>query len=170
MFLGFLISNKKVRSFHGIREEETLRIIEKIRQKTSSSPVINLSKMLVMVMNDIIARIILGRRYSCDDDNNKTNTNNKIVRMIEGFAEVAGTANISDYIPWLEWINHFNGHNAKAEKVSREIDEIMEDIIAEHKIKMKEEDDDTSDFVDILLDVQRKNLTTFPLEIKLSSL
>lgn len=159
-----LLSNKKVRSFNGIREEESCRMIERIREKTSSSSVvINLSEMLVTVMNDIISRIILGRRYSCDDDSN--NKNNKIVRMIQGFAEVAGTANISDYIPWLVWINNFNGHNAKAEKVSKEIDEVMDEIIAEHKIKMKEEDDDTSDFVDILLDIQRKNLMTFPLEI-----
>lgn len=156
-----LLSNKRVQSFHQIRDEESTRMIENIKQKNLNSA-INLSEILVTLTNDLIIRATFGRRlYSCDDNNC-----NKVLSMIRGFSEVIGYMNIGDYIPWMEWINNLNGFNAKVERVSAEIDEIMDDIIR------KKEDDykngtietRTADFVDILLDVQRRNLTTFPLQ------
>lgn len=156
-----LLSNKRVQSFHQIRDEETTRMIENIKQKNLNSA-INLSEILVTLTNDLIIRATFGRRlYSCDDNNC-----NKVLSMIRGIAEVIGYMNIGDYIPWMEWINNLNGFNAKVERVSAEIDEIMDDIIRKKEDEYKNGTIETraADFLDILLDVQRRNLTTFPLQ------
>lgn len=155
-----LLSNKRVQSFHQIRDEETSRMIEKIREKSSSSTtsVINLSEILVTLTNDLIIRVTIGRRpYSC---------NKKVVEMIKGFGELLGYLNIADYIPWMEWINDWNGFNAKVARVSEQIDEILDDIIRKKEDEYEDGRIETraTDFVDILLDVQRRKLTTFPLE------
>lgn len=156
-----LLSNKRVQSFHQIRDEETTRMIENIEQKNLNSPV-NLSEILVTLTNDLIIRATFGRRlYLCDDNNC-----NKVISMVRGFGEVISYMNIGDYIPWMEWINNLNGFNAKVERVRAEIDEIMDDIIRKKEDEYKNGTIETraADFVDILLDVQRRKLTTFPLQ------
>ncbi|XP_019101880.1 PREDICTED: cytochrome P450 71A26-like [Camelina sativa] len=56
-----LLSNKMVRSFRDVRQEEISLMMKKIR-KSSSLPV-NLSEILISLTNDVICRVALGRKY-----------------------------------------------------------------------------------------------------------
>lgn len=80
---------------------------------------------------------------------------------------------VGECIRWLGWVDHLKGLNARVEKTSKVVDEFLEDIIEEHKQKEKGSvhdvhDDDfmarSSDFVDILLQVQKENWTKFHVE------
>ncbi|XP_010412628.1 PREDICTED: cytochrome P450 71A26-like [Camelina sativa] len=61
-----LFSNKMVRSFREVREEEISLMMEKIRR--SSSLPVNLSKILMSLTNDVICRVALGRKYGGETD------------------------------------------------------------------------------------------------------
>ncbi|XP_059658930.1 cytochrome P450 71A6-like [Cornus florida] len=57
-----LLNNKRVRSFRRVREEETSLLLEKIEQ--SSFPSVNLTEMLISLINDVLCCIVLGKKYS----------------------------------------------------------------------------------------------------------
>ncbi|CAH8276915.1 unnamed protein product [Arabidopsis lyrata] len=65
-----LLSNKMVRSYEKIREEEIKLMIEKMEKASCSSPPspVNLSQLLMTLTNDIICRAALGRKYSSKED------------------------------------------------------------------------------------------------------
>ncbi|KAG7547812.1 Cytochrome P450, partial [Arabidopsis suecica] len=65
-----LLSNKMVRSYEKIREEEIKLMIEKLEKASCSSPPspVNLSQLLMTLTNDIICRAALGRKYSSKED------------------------------------------------------------------------------------------------------
>lgn len=68
-----LLSNTRVQSFTGVREEETFLMVKKIRGLCSvSRPLgINLSDILGEFTSDVFCRIALGRKYSDGEIGNK---------------------------------------------------------------------------------------------------
>ncbi|MCD7464792.1 hypothetical protein HAX54_053422 [Datura stramonium] len=157
-----LLSNKRVRSYHDIREEETSNMIEKIRHGCdSSSSLIDLRDHFCSLTGNIISRVALGRKY----DEGKSTINAKVT--IGELGELLGTFNIGDYIPWLEWINKIIGLDTKSEKVAKKLDTFLESVIEEHINRNKKGKYNTSeakDFVDILREIQNGKETSFSLQ------
>ncbi|KAH6812780.1 hypothetical protein C2S51_021798 [Perilla frutescens var. frutescens] len=160
-----LLSNKKVRSFRGVREEETSLMVEKIEQLGRSSTVVNLSDQLLGMSNGVICRVALGRKYGGEE--------NRFKRILAEFIELFGTSPVGDYIPCLAWIDRVNGLDARVERVAKLFDEFLEDVVRDHRDRKKlsamvgddDDDDDAElDFVDILLQFQRENENTSPVE------
>ncbi|KAJ1417590.1 Cytochrome P450 [Sesbania bispinosa] len=56
-----LLSHKRVQSFRRVRKEETARMMEKIKECSSSSLPVNLSNLCSAVTSDIICRVALER-------------------------------------------------------------------------------------------------------------
>ncbi|KAI5665090.1 hypothetical protein M9H77_24413 [Catharanthus roseus] len=155
-----LLNNKRVQSFRHVREEETSQMIEKIRQKCFNFSPINMTDLFSTLTNDIICRIALGKKYGHGKEGKK------IKGILREFIELLGVYSIADYIPSLSWINHFNGLNRKVERVASEIDELMEGIIEEHSKRQNTTsiEEHRTDFVDILLDIQRNSSSGFAFE------
>ncbi|XP_059655126.1 cytochrome P450 736A117-like [Cornus florida] len=161
-----LLNNKTVQSFHTVREEETTLLVEKIkRSSSSSSSPVNLTEMLISLTSDVVCRIALGVKYSERGDK-------KLKELFGEFMELLGVFDVGDYIPWLAWLNHLNGLNAKVERVANELDKFMEAVVEEHidsQLRKSNggtnvEDEGDKDFVDVLLRIQRENMSTdFPL-------
>ncbi|CAA0818090.1 Cytochrome P450 71A25 [Striga hermonthica] len=162
-----LLSSKRVQCFRHVREEETSAMVDKIRQlaSSSSSSVINLSEVFASLSSDILCRVVLGRKYS-----NEKNREYEKFKLLGEFAKLLGATSWGDYIPWLSWINRVNGLNKKVERVAKQYDSFLENVIQEHKERGKKHDDDDDDddgeldFVDILLELQRKNEGGFRVE------
>ncbi|KMS95342.1 hypothetical protein BVRB_009250 [Beta vulgaris subsp. vulgaris] len=162
IFMLQLLSNRRVKSFKNIREEETSLIVEKIQKNIGS--VVNLSEMFATLTNDVICRVTFGRKYN---DNQLRGVDFKWV--ITEFVELIGVFNVGDYIPWLGWVNRFNGLNARLEKCAKSFDLILEEIITEHSDVLKKYSDsetefEAKDFVDVLLQFQKENSTGFALD------
>lgn len=157
-----LLSNKRERSFRDIREEETANMIQKIKQAgNSSSSVIDLRDVLSSLTNNVISGVASGRRYDEGEGGKNTKTT-----VLGALAELLGTVNIGDYIPWLDWVNKINGLDNKIEKVAKELDIFLEDVLDEHMTGDKGElpDGKAKDMVDVLLEIQKQNVTGFPLQ------
>ncbi|XP_010045520.2 cytochrome P450 736A117-like [Eucalyptus grandis] len=145
-----LLSNKKVQSFGTVQEEEISLFMEKIEQHRS----VDLSNMFAMLMNDIICRVALGRKYS-DDEQGK-----KFKGLLTELMDLLGTFNVGDFIPSLGWINKVTGLDAKVERVARVFDEFLNEVVEEHRRKMEEKSvgrggEDRGDFVDVLLEIDK---------------
>ncbi|CAA0818092.1 Cytochrome P450 71A25 [Striga hermonthica] len=150
-----LLSTKRVQSFRVVREQETSIMVDKIRRQSgSSSPVVNLSNLLASLTSDVICRVALGRKYG--DHNVDDGT--KFKKLLKEFSELFGATSWGDYIPWLGWISRVNGLHSKVERVAKQFDEFLENVIREHKDpgRKQVDRDGELDLVDVLLELQRE--------------
>nr|QWK52363.1 cytochrome P450 71A23 [Isatis tinctoria] len=147
-----LLSNKMVRSFRDVRQEEISLMMETIR-KSSSSPM-NLSKITTTLTNDVICRVALGQKYGVGTD---------FKEMIDRLMRQLGTFTVGSYVPWLSWIDWICGLERQLEKTAKAFDNLLEKIVQDHE----DGDGDKADFADVLLAVQRDKSVGF--EIKRSS-
>lgn len=161
-----LLSNKKVQSFKGVREEEISLMLEKIRESCLSSSDICISKILATLNNNIVSMVAIGKRYS------EETGGSKFKDLFPELSMLVGAFNVGDYIPWLGWINHINGLEAKVTRVAKDLDRYLEKIVEEGITRSKKrvsndgEDEDEKghqNFIDVLLEVQRKNAIGFAL-------
>lgn len=129
-------------------------MMEKLEKASSSSSPTNLSELLRTLTNDVITRVVLGKKYSSEEGGN--NSKNIVRRLIE----LLGVFPLGEYIPSLAWIDRIRGFDKNLEEVNKEIDGFMEKVVEEH-IDAKE---NTSDFVDTLLSIQRDKTTSFELD------
>ncbi|XP_058730861.1 cytochrome P450 736A117-like [Vicia villosa] len=148
-----VLSNRRVQSYRRVREEETSRLMDYIKEYSSSaSSPLNLSELCSTVTNDIICRVALGKRY-------REGRGKKFQEMLLEMGELLGTVCIGNYIPWLDWLGKVNGFYRKAERVAKHLDEFIEEVIEDH-IRRRSDGDvgvDDNDFVDVLLSVQKTN-------------
>ncbi|KAK9926710.1 hypothetical protein M0R45_023923 [Rubus argutus] len=166
-----LLSNKRVRSFRGVREDETKAMITKIRETSTSGGVVNLRTMLMTLTNDVVSRVALGRKYYSDPG---------FKELSVEFTELVGSLNIGDYIPWLAWLSRASGLDAKLVKLAKRYDDFLERVLQEHIDKSsnttsntnghghvlidENQNEDNKDFVDVLLEIQQENLLGFCLD------
>ncbi|KAF5476685.1 hypothetical protein F2P56_003399 [Juglans regia] len=163
-----LLSNKRVKSFRGVREEETTLMIQKIKQSCYSSGTVNLSEVFAKLTNDVVCRVSLGRKYSGGEEGGS-----KFKELLGDFVELLGIISVGDYIPWLAWVSRVNGLDARTEKVATRLDNFLEGVLEEHTNFQKKarsdghvspENEDQKDFVDVLLWIQKENVIGFPVE------
>lgn len=155
-----LLSNRRVRSFRSVREEEMVLLMEKI--ENSSSSIIDLSEMFMTLTKNVICRVAFGRKYN----GNEGGINFK--KLLKEFLELLGQFRVGDFIPRLAWINWLDGSNARVEKVSKELDHFLEQVVKEHQDgggeSSKENDESVKDFVDVLLEVQKEKTPGFTID------
>nr|AHF22087.1 CYP71AU39 [Maesa lanceolata] len=157
-----LLSNKMVQSFRDIREEETGLVIEKIK-KLCFDPlsVINLSDMFALLTNNIVCKVALGRKYSSEEEEDRN-----FKELLGEFEELLGIFDVGDYIPWFRWVNKIRGLYGRADNVAKEFDEFLESVLEEHEGREKSGDqkEGTLDFVDVLLEMQKKTTPGFSIQ------
>ena len=149
-----LFSKKTIQSFGYIREEEITLMMDKPAKASSSSSTVNLSALLTTLTNDVITRVVLGRKYSGEEGGNNSNN------IVRRFNELLGTYPLGEFVPSLAWIDWIQGLDKKVEKVNEEIDVFLEKVVQEHE----DADQDMSAFVDILLSTQKDKTTPFELD------
>lgn len=149
-----LFSKKTIQSFGYIREEEITLMMDKLAKASSSSSTVNLSALLTTLTNDVITRVVLGRKYSGEEGGNNSNN------IVRRFNELLGTYPLGEFVPSLAWIDWIQGLDKKVEKVNKEIDVFLEKVVQEHE----DADQDMSAFVDILLSTQKDKTTPFELD------
>ncbi|XP_050223165.1 cytochrome P450 736A117-like [Mercurialis annua] len=156
-----LLSNKRVRSYSKIREEEINLIIDTLKNSSSSTSVVNLSDLIIKVTNNIVCRIAMGKKYNLVELGGRA-----FKEIFNDIADLLGSSDVGDYIPWLGWVNHVTGLYAKARKVAKEFDDFLENVVEEHIASgcYMKEDTTNKDFVDVLLWLQKENLAGFPID------
>ncbi|KAK2640248.1 hypothetical protein Ddye_028043 [Dipteronia dyeriana] len=145
-----LLSMKRVQSFRSIREEEGSNLINWIASRAGSS--INLTHKIYSLSYIVVSRTAFGKE--CKDQE-------LFLSILEGSSKLAGGFSIADVFPSIEGLLHwFGGIKSQLEKMHREADQIVENIINDHKMRKTATSElgknvkNHEDLVDVLLKVQ----------------
>ncbi|GMN56898.1 hypothetical protein TIFTF001_026011 [Ficus carica] len=145
-----LLSAKRVHSFRNVREEETALLLEIIGDQSSSSFPVNLSGMFGTLANDIICRVVLGRKYGGEGEVGG------FKELLGEFMRLLGSFSVGDFIPWLWWVNRINGLDSRVERVAEAFDEFLDGVVDQHLEDSRKfiKGEEGKDVVDVLLGIQ----------------
>ncbi|KDP45511.1 hypothetical protein JCGZ_17064 [Jatropha curcas] len=117
-----LLSAKRVQSFRSVREEEVADLVKFLGSKEGSP--VNLTHTLFALANSIIARNTVGQ---------KSKNQEALLRLIDDIIELTGSVSIADIFPSLKWLPSVQRDRSRIRKLHYETDEILEDILQEHR-------------------------------------
>ncbi|XP_074310523.1 cytochrome P450 71A3-like [Silene latifolia] len=145
-----MLSNKKVRSFRKIREEEVGLMVESIQKSTPNSP-LNLSNTFMKLISDLVFRALFGK--NCGEE--------YLGPLLKELSEAVGSFIFGDFIRWLGWIDEFSGVLSKGRKVARSLDSLIQKRVEEHINGFdddgRNQEDKIQYLVDVLLESQRND-------------
>lgn len=126
----------------------------KIRKAAAAAPgmAIDLSGLLNSFANDIVCHAVSGKFF-------REEGRNELFReLIEANSALMGGFNIEDYFPSLVKLDTIKRIVcAKAQKVNKRWDELLEKLIDDHERRSaSQHGDEDSNFIDVLLSVQEE--------------
>ncbi|XP_020239682.1 cytochrome P450 71D9 [Cajanus cajan] len=141
-----LLSSKRVQSFQPIREEVLTDFIKWIATKEGES--FNITKEMTSTVFTITARTALG---------NKCRHHQKLISVVKEATIISGGFDLGDLYPSAKWLQHMSGLKPKLEKLHQQADQIMQQIINEHRESKSRATEEQGEEVDeVLLDVLLK--------------
>ncbi|KAH1267519.1 Cytochrome P450 71D10 [Glycine max] len=118
-----LLTSKRVQSFRSIREDEVSELVQKIRASASEEgSVFNLSQHIYPMTYAIAARASFGKKSKYQE---------MFISLIKEQLSLIGGFSIADLYPSIGLLQIMA--KAKVEKVHREVDRVLQDIIDQHK-------------------------------------
>lgn len=149
-----LFTPKRVNSFQPIREEEFTNLIKRIASEKGSNSIspINLTQAVLSSIYTITSRAAFGKKNKDQEE---------FISLVKEMTTLAGGFDIGDLFPSARWLQLVTGLRPKLERLQRQTDQILENIINEHKevkSKVKEgQGESEEDLVDVLLKFEDGN-------------
>ncbi|RDX93268.1 Cytochrome P450 71D11, partial [Mucuna pruriens] len=134
-----LLSVKRVNSYQPIREEEFSNLVKWIASEEGSP--INLTQAVLSSIYTIASRAAFGKKCKGQE---------KFISVIKKTTKVAGGFDIGDLFPSATWLQYLTGMRPKLERLRQQADQIMENIINEHKEAKSKTKDDQSEVEDLM--------------------
>ncbi|KAM7261740.1 hypothetical protein ACFE04_020817 [Oxalis oulophora] len=144
-----LLSATKVQAFEFVREEETRRVLEKIKLMACQDKAVDdLKDIFLMMSSSIIAKSAFGRvlNYDCESAGKLAR---KALHLSVGVW-------VGDLFPYMGWMDVLIGNTRRLKTISKELHTFLDAVIQDHQdLKPDEQKSEEKDFVDILLEVQQ---------------
>ncbi|KAK8918767.1 Premnaspirodiene oxygenase [Platanthera zijinensis] len=154
-----LLSAKRVKSFHFIREEEGDNLVAKIRAAAGLGEPVNLSKLFFSLANTTVARAVFGK--GCAHEEGFFEVMKEIQKLGSGF-------DVADVFPSLTFLGRISGFRSRLVRAHRTMDAVLNEIIEEHRgswgAAIREETTE-EDIVDVLLRIREHGELDVPLTI-----
>uniref|UniRef100_J3MPM7 P450 n=1 Tax=Oryza brachyantha TaxID=4533 RepID=J3MPM7_ORYBR len=150
-----LLTARKVRCYAGARQQEVQLAMAKINKAATVGMAVDLTELLNWYTNDIVCHAVSGKFFR-DEGHNQT-----FRELIEANSLLLGGFNLEDYFPSLARLTIINKLLcAKAHDVHKRWDQLLEKLINDHahkqSLSLLEQDDEESDFIDVLLSIQHE--------------
>jgi len=149
-----LLSQKRVNSYQPIREEELSNLVKWIASEEGSP--INLTQAVISSIYTILSKSAFGKK--CKDQD-------KFISAVKELIKIAAGFDLAELFPSITWLHYFTGLRPNLERVHRQVDQIMENIISEHKeAKSKvnyDQGESNEDLVDVLIKYEDGNNNEF---------
>ncbi|CAN6237904.1 unnamed protein product [Urochloa humidicola] len=150
-----LLTARKVQSYRAGREEEVRLAVAKIRGAAAAAAgggaaAVDMSELLYGFTTDVMCRAVSGGRFF------KVGDRTRLFReLLDATAALIGGVNAEDYFPWLLRFGAFRrAISAKADKVRKRWDELLDRVIDDHEGKMVQQEE--PDFIEVLLSHQHE--------------
>ncbi|KDP42350.1 hypothetical protein JCGZ_02823 [Jatropha curcas] len=153
-----LLSTKRVQSFRPVREEEVASFVKLMRTKKGTP--VNLTHALFALTNSIVARNAVGH---------KSKNQEALLEVIDDIVVSGGGVSIVDIFPSLQWLPTAKRERSRIWKLHQNTDEILEDILQEHRAKRQAtasknwDRSEADNLLDVLLDLQQSGNLDVPL-------
>nr|ACF74516.1 amorpha-4,11-diene monooxygenase [Artemisia annua] len=144
-----LLSVKKVKSFQSLREEECWNLVQEIKASGSGRPV-NLSENVFKLIATILSRAAFGKGIK--DQKELTEIVKETLRQTGGF-------DVADIFPSKKFLHHLSGKRARLTSLRKKIDNLIDNLVAEHTVNTSSKTNET--LLDVLL--RLKDSAEFPL-------
>ncbi|XVF77854.1 hypothetical protein PTKIN_Ptkin14bG0080600 [Pterospermum kingtungense] len=140
-----LFSQKRVQSFRSIREEEVSNLVRIISSKEGLP--INLRSLLNSSTLGIFSRASFGGKNKHED---------QFKKLLPDIVAMFGGLSIIDLYPSIKLFRLINAMRPKHKKLLKELDDILDNIIQEHRASKltTTNDSEVHDLVQVLLDIQ----------------
>ncbi|KAL1555526.1 premnaspirodiene oxygenase-like [Salvia divinorum] len=150
-----LLSTKMVRLFQSIREDESARLVDSLRESSGSS--VNFTEKLFSLSSSITFRAAFGA--VCADSK-------ALMKMIEHTMEMVGGFEMLDLFPSSRIVAALSWRRMRLLKTMRcELDAIMDDIIDRHRRNRgRNSEFGGEDLVDVILRAQEEEQLQFPID------
>ncbi|KAL3537127.1 hypothetical protein ACH5RR_000493 [Cinchona calisaya] len=155
-----LLSKKSVGSFGFIRQDETSKLIDAIKQSTSSPGVpVNITEKMFEYSSSVTCRAAFGR--ICKDKDS-------MIKKIKIALVLSAGLSLADVFPSLKFLSIITGLKHKLLELHHKMDEILDDIFKQHKAnhelgrKCNAESGD-EDLIDVLLRQQESGNLQIPI-------
>ncbi|XP_010537437.1 PREDICTED: cytochrome P450 CYP736A12-like [Tarenaya hassleriana] len=142
LYAVHLLNPSKIEQFKPIRTEEIGVVMNHLKNAAEKDEVVNVSNIMVELLENLVYRMIFGRGKNDADD--------KLKELLEEIASTTGAFNISDYFPLLAPLD-LQGLARRMKTQRKSIDVIFDKIIEEHEQQKHHRSKDHKDFVDVLL-------------------
>ncbi|KAK2451719.1 cytochrome P450 CYP736A12 [Trifolium repens] len=143
-----LLHTSKVEMFAPLRKEEVGFLIKSLRKSATLHEVVDVSKIVAELIENINYKMILGRSKDNKFD---------FKELVHEEFTLVGMFNLGDYLPWLRPFD-LQGIKRGCKKTRKQLDELLELIIKEHEnpsIK-EQKGHHNKDFVDTLLSLMNQ--------------
>ncbi|WRX30806.1 hypothetical protein QQP08_023293 [Theobroma cacao] len=82
----------------------------------------------------MVFKMVIGKRYSEVEASHGKDDNDRCRNAVRNFLELTGTFTVRDSLPFLRWLD-LGGHEKAMKKTAKELDQILEKWLEEHKQK-----------------------------------
>ncbi|KAG8375464.1 hypothetical protein BUALT_Bualt10G0102600 [Buddleja alternifolia] len=146
-----LLSARNVKSFGFIRQDEASRLVESV--KSSSGEAINLTEKVFAFTSSITCRAAFGKVLRDRDT---------LIAMFRKAIPVAGGFDLADLFPSNKFLHVLSWNKYKLQRMRHKLDEILDGIVEEHKLKQSGEFGG-EDILDVLLRMQNNRELESPI-------
>ncbi|KAK2663625.1 hypothetical protein Ddye_002199 [Dipteronia dyeriana] len=138
-----------------IGEEEVEILLNKIRLSCFDGSIVDLTVMLQVVVNNVVARCVLGRKGEVENGPGKFGVlSRRVMILMTAFC-------FGDVFPSLAWLDVVTGYIGRINTTFKEIDALLDQVIEEHRTSNGDDVDDQfdkKDFVHILLQLEKDGM------------
>eukprot|EP00250_Pteridium_aquilinum_P019771 c24563_g1_i1 orf=1072-2223(-) len=145
-----LLSNKRLHSFRPLIAEEMRALFRSIMDTAMEVPV---RMKLYTATNNIISRMVLGKRLSDLALHSQADPSYNIVTLIVEVIHLLGIFNVGDFIPALAWMDA-QGCVRRTKATSRKLNIVLQEIIdgrREMRRQCRDIASEDLDFLDVLM-------------------
>ncbi|KAG6521964.1 alpha-humulene 10-hydroxylase-like [Zingiber officinale] len=149
-----LLNSRRVKSFSSIREDVVRKFTAEIANKAfSRTPVINLSEMVLSMINANVIRIAFGDKCKQQAD---------FLHLVKEAISHFSSFTVADMYPSLKFLDTFTGLKSKLEGVRRKLDKVFDEIIAQRQAALDEQAEEDL-IIDVLLKLKDEGNQEFPI-------
>ncbi|WJX37488.1 hypothetical protein P8452_25248 [Trifolium repens] len=117
-----LLSSRRVKSLWPVRENEIRSLLKKVASNEGSE--FNLTQEVISMVYTFTSKAAFGKKYLEQEE---------FISVVKQLIKLAGGFYIGDLFPSAKWIQNLSGMRPKLEKLSQQLDRILEKIINDHK-------------------------------------
>ncbi|XP_074567225.1 alpha-humulene 10-hydroxylase-like [Curcuma longa] len=151
-----MLNSRRVKSYATIRVDAVRKLTAEIARKAfAQTPiVINLSEMVMPMINAIVIRVAFG---------DKCKQQAEFLHLVkEAFSYVSNFA-VADMYPSLKFLDTLTGLKSKLEAVHAKLDKVFDEIIAQRQVALAAEAAEEDLIIDVLLKLKDEKNQEFPI-------